>query len=124
MNGPFQYAFDTKLNGFAWIMQPENSTLLNNFNTWMGGIHVAHWLDWFPLQEEVIKDLDSDENAVTMIDVGGGLGHELLELKKKYPEIPGRLILQDLSETIKSVPDTKAFERTVHDFFTPQPVIG
>jgi len=124
MNGPFQYAYDTQLNGFAWIMQPENSTLLHNFNTWMAGTHAAHWLDWFPVKEEVIKGLEQDEKAVTMVDVGGSLGHELLELKKRYPELPGRLVLQDLPETIKGVAETKVFEHAVHDFFTPQPVEG
>jgi hypothetical protein len=100
MNGSFQYAYDTQLNGFAWIMQPENSPLLRNFNIWMTGTHATHWLDWFPVEEEVIKGLKQDEKAVTMVDVGGSLGHELLELKKRYSEIPGRLILQDLLETI------------------------
>ncbi len=90
----------------------------------MAGTHAAHWLDWFPVKEEVIKGLEQDEKAVTMVDVGGSLGHELLELKKRYPELPGRLVLQDLPETIKGVAETKVFEPAVHDFFTPQPVEG
>jgi len=94
MNGSFQYAYDTQLNG------PENSTLLRNFNIWMTGTHATHW---FPVEEEVTKGLKEDEKAVTMVDVGGSLGHELLELKKSYSEMPGRLILQDLLEAIKDV---------------------
>jgi hypothetical protein len=105
-------------------MQPENSTLLRNFNIWMSGTHATHWLDWFPVEEEMIKGLKQDEKAVTMVDVGGSLGHELLELKKRYPELSGRLILQDLLETIKDVAETKVFEPVVHDFFTPQPIEG
>ena len=126
LNGPFQYAYNTQLHGFAWIMQPENTTLFQNFNTWLTGSHEGrpNWLDWFPVEEEVVKGLERDEKAVTVVDVGGGLGHELLGLRKKYPELPGRLVLQDLPETIKGVPETRVFEPTVHDFFTPQPVKG
>ncbi len=76
-------------------MRPENSYFLNNFNTWLVGSHggIPNCLDWFPVDEEVAKGLDSDDKAVTMIDVGGGMGHELLALKKEYPELPGRLVL-------------------------------
>ena len=114
------------MHGFAWIMQPENAALFKNFNTWLGGSHEGrlHWLEWFPVEEEVVRGLERDEKAVTMVDVGGGLGQELLGLKKKYPELPGRLVLQDLAETIKGVPETTVFEPTAHDFFTPQPVKG
>ena len=70
----------------------------------------------------MIEGLDRDEKAVTVVDVGGSLGHELLEIKKKYPEVPGRLVLEDLPETIKDVTETNVFEPTVHDFFTPQPI--
>ncbi len=126
LNGPFQYAYDTQLHGFTRIMRPENSYFLNNFNTWLVGSHegIPNCLDWFPVDEQVAKGLDSDDKAVTMIDVGGGMGHELLALKKEYPELPGRLVLQDQAENIKGVPETIVFEATVHDFFAPQHVKG
>lgn len=103
-------------------MQPDNAVLFQNFHTWLAASHEAHWLDWFPLKENVIEGLDRNEQAVTVVDVGGSLGHELLEIKKKYPELPGRLVLEDLPEIIKGVPETNVFEPTMHDFFTPQPV--
>ena len=34
-----------------------------------------------------------DEKAVFLADVGGGFGHDLEELKFKYPGITGRLVL-------------------------------
>ena len=114
------------MHGFAWIQQPENSALLNNFNTWLTGSGEGRlgWLEWFPVDEEVVKGMGTDEQAVAVVDIGGGLGHELLALKKKYPDLPGRLVLQDLSETIKTVPKTIVFESMVHDFFTTQPIKG
>ena len=59
------------------------------------------------------------------MDVGGGLGHDLKELKTKIPNIPGRLVLQDREEVISTLSSTSAeniFEAQAHDFFTPQPV--
>ncbi|MCJ1314083.1 hypothetical protein MMC25_007763 [Agyrium rufum] len=126
LNGPLQYTFDTTLHGFAWIMQPENVEVFKNFNTWLAGSHDgrADWLEWFPVKEEIIDGSNQDREAVAVVDVGGSFGHELLRLKKKFPNLPGRLILQDLTGTINNVPETTVFKPTVHDFFEPQPVKG
>lgn len=55
------------------------------------------------------------------MDAGGGM--DLLELKEKHPELPGKLILQDRPEVISTVTSGEGvFESMPHDFFTPQPV--
>lgn len=64
------------------------------------------------------------------MDVGGGLGHDLVEFKTKHsdtnPNVRGRLILQDKSDVIAQiVPETAiGLELCAHDFFTEQPVRG
>ena len=85
----------------------------------------SSWCDegFYPLTERIGQGLDPERPL--LVDVGGGLGHDLLELRTKHPELSGRLILQDQADVIKQVGDSeKRIELVVHDFFTPQPVKG
>lgn len=69
--------------------------------------------------------LREDPGAALMVDVGGGPGQELARFKERYPDLPGRFVLQDLPLTlnrIESLPD--GIEAMEYDFFTSQPVKG
>ena len=61
-----------------------------------------------------------------MVDIAGGIGGELGAFAARYPSAPGKLILQDLPETIANSKPTlsSAITPMAHDIFTPQPVIG
>ena len=73
--------------------------------------------------QELCHDVGVDE--VLLIDVGGGLGHDLQELKAEHPKLKGRLILQERPEVIKETQSmTDGIELMEHDFFTEQPVKG
>lgn len=83
------------------------------------------WCDegFYPVKERLGLRLRSD--TPFLVDVGGGLGHGLLELRTMHPELSGRLILQDQQDVIKQVGQSEmGIELAVHDFFTPQPVKG
>jgi len=63
--------------------------------------------------------------GIFLVDVGGGLGHDLELLKEKHERLPGRLILQEKEEVLNQMPATNnVYEKMTHDFFTPQPVQG
>lgn len=55
-----------------------------------------------------------------LVDVGGGYGHEIQEIRKRYPDLPGRMIVQDLSDTINQITAAPGTEAMAYDFFTPQ----
>ena len=83
------------------------------------------WCDegFYPVVERIGHGLISQ--APFLVDVGGGLGHDLLELRAKHPELSGRLVLQDQPDVIKQVGNVeKGIELVAHDFFTPQPIKG
>ena len=85
------------------------------------------WADFYPVVDRLGKDLeaDVDSNAVLLVDVGGGMGHDLEELKVKHPHLPGRLILQERQEVVSQIAaSSSGVEATVHDFFTAQPIKG
>ena len=85
----------------------------------------SSWCDegFYPVTERIGQGINSE--APLLVDVGGGLGHDLRELRAKHPELSGRLVLQDQADVIKQVGNSeKGIELAVHDFFTPQPVKG
>lgn len=100
------------------------------FNNYMMAYRAGKpaWMDagFYPIDDRLSKSFDKQISDVFLVDVGGGLGHDLRDLRAKHPELPGRLILQDRQEVIATIPHTadSPFEATAHDFFTEQPVKG
>ena len=119
-----QEGLHTQDDLFEWF--PKHPELLNNFNLWMSGQRDgrAKWVDFFPFEERVAKGFERGDGAVMLVDVGGGRGHEVEEIKKKHPSLPGRFVLQDLPATIDQALPVPGMEAVVHDFFTEQPIKG
>ncbi|KAI1283368.1 putative O-methyltransferase [Xylaria sp. FL0933] len=120
--GLMQYAFRTELPTFELLKtMPEAS---DNFNTFMGSTMGArrYWVDWFPVQERLIRGAMND--SVLLVDVGGGLGHDVLAFQTRYPNA-GRLVLQDLKSVTDEVEGIDPrIEVMGYDFFEVQPVEG
>lgn len=85
-----------------------------------------NWFDlgFYPVTERLCDQFDANISQVLLVDVGGGLGHDLLDLRARHPRLPGKLVLQDRAEVIAdaSIGAHGVFEATAHDFFRPQPV--
>jgi hypothetical protein len=77
---------------------------------------------------ENLAGLKNDPNAVTLVDIGGGAGQAIGNIKQKYPDVPGKFILQDLPKSIQSLAPGRAeqlgFDPMIHNFFEPQPIKG
>jgi len=80
--------------------------------------------DFYPMKEQC-SDWPSD--SPVFVDVGGASGQQCFEFKKRFPNIKGRVILQDTPAVIA---DAKArtldegIEAMIHDFYTSQVVKG
>lgn len=124
--GPFQDSNNTEDGMFAYLMKhPE---MMNNFNAFMAGSLKMRpeWFKAFPVHDILLKDAKRDDSeAVLLVDIGGGEGHDVAAFRAAYPDAPGKLILQDLPPVIDNIKSLDAgIERQKHDFFTPQPVKG
>ncbi|KAI0392354.1 putative O-methyltransferase [Xylariaceae sp. FL0594] len=139
--GPFQAAHDTDLPFFAWL--DRTPPYLDAFNSYMSTYRAGKrsWAEegLYPVSERLIEGFDPSVSDVFLVDVGGGRGHDLLELRelfldnesesKSKSKIPGKLILQDRPGVIASINkpqeeerrEEEPFEAIPHDFFTPQP---
>lgn len=123
----FQFGHGLPDHFFEWCSKrPER---LTQFGNHMAGYRTGRpsWMDpnFYPVEENLVKGASTDADAVFLVDVGGGRGHDLQELRTKHPTLPGQLILQDQPDVLKEAtgldPSIKIME---HDFFTPQPVKG
>ena len=120
----FNLAFRTNEPFFDFLTK--NPKFLERFNSYMTSQRQGRqsWLEFFPLERELMTGFSGKDNAVMLVDVGGGYGQEIQEIKKKYPDLPGRMILQDLPETINQVTAAPNTEAMPYNFFTPQLIRG
>ena len=73
----------------------------------------------------MLRGVKEDDDAVLIIDVAGGHGHDLESFRRRFPDAKGRMILQDLPVVIRDVQNLDPrIERMEHDMFLPQPIKG
>lgn len=80
---------------------------------------------FFPVHERLIRGMRCGKDEVAIVDVGGNMGHDLQELKRKQPDLRGRFVLQDQPHVLNQIHEPlKDIELMCHDFFTEQPIKG
>lgn len=118
---------DTTESVFKWVL--ERPEVMKSFMGWMAGQR-----DGLPSFLSVV-DFDAEfasgarPGAPVFVDVGGSMGHQCIAVRQRYPDLAGRIVLQDLPETIERVkadplPGFDGIEAQPYNFFTPQPLIG
>ncbi|KAJ6011844.1 hypothetical protein N7499_013185 [Penicillium canescens] len=53
------------------------------------------WLEWFHVAERILGGAQS--YGILLVDVARGRGHDLVDLRQKFPDAPGHLILEILA---------------------------
>ena len=77
------------------------------------------------MNENIIDGFDASISDALFVDITGGRGHEVSQLKAKFPDAPGRFILEDLPVVIDDIKELDtSIERIKYDFFVSQPVKG
>ena len=110
---------------FQWLK--ENPKQRKLFDSYMGfrRIQISPWYEIFLITDQFTTDLRTDPHAALIVDVGGSHGHDLLKFKERYPGLPGKLILQDLPETINSLSgELSGIEPMAYNLYHPQPIKG
>lgn len=80
---------------------------------------------FYPVPDLVMELKHADD--ILLVDVGGSVGHDLSEFHRKWPSMPGRLVLQDLPEVVEQARGMflhPRIELMAHDFFTEQSIQG
>ncbi|EIT76760.1 S-adenosyl-L-methionine-dependent methyltransferase [Aspergillus flavus] len=110
-NTPFQEAFK-RFNNLQHVMTALEST------DWTVGF--SH----FEKEACAIIQPPQESRRPFLVDVGGGHGHQCIQLIKKYPNLSGWLTLQDLPQAVDQLPKIDGVETMVHDIFQTQIVKG
>ncbi|KAJ5751835.1 hypothetical protein N7520_008752 [Penicillium odoratum] len=117
-------AANTDLDFFPWAKQ--NPEILSYFQQLMSVMVLPRdgsWIDVIPVGDRV-QSLGGDKERKVFVDIAGSVGHQCVRLLARYPDLGGRVVLQDLEETFKRAPKIEGVDFMVHDFFTEQPVKG
>ena len=128
LRSPLQFTHNVEQDGFSWLC--EHPDALMRFNNFMEGQRAnrLHWGDWFPIQEQILVGADKNPERALLVDIGGGRGHDLMLFQKRFPDVPGKLVLEDLPSVIdEATPELDAcgIQSVKYDFFKePNPVKG
>lgn len=127
-DGAFQLAHQTTLHFFAYLKEHPGIAMQFNNHMRAYGMSRARWASpgCVPVEEVLFKDASHHGDAVLLVDIGGGSGHDINIFRDQHPGVPGRLILQDLSDVIDACSSSlpAGIEAMSHDFFNPQPIKG
>ncbi|KAI9702721.1 MAG: hypothetical protein M1820_006105 [Bogoriella megaspora] len=117
----FQSAYKTDLDAYEWFPKnPEQRNALIQYMAVQGKVK-GRWLDEYPIKSYTAS---WDPQLPVFVDVGGNVGRSCALFKSHFPEVPGRVILQDLGHTLTQAMQTPGVETIAHDIFEPQPVKG
>ncbi|KAI0543632.1 S-adenosyl-L-methionine-dependent methyltransferase [Xylaria curta] len=118
---PFQDAWNTPLDAFSWFSeQPDHLAYFNDFMALRRQPETS-WLSVYPVREKI---KGSNPDRPVYVNIGGGIGHQCVQFKNAFPDIPGRVILQDLPHTISQALSHPEVENMACDFYQPQPITG
>lgn len=117
----FQIAHNTDRPAFEW-QQDVRPEMTPEFGLWMTALRgQRNWLDVIDF-ENLLGPVDAE--TVIFVDVAGGIGSQCALLKQRLPNLPGRVILQELPAMLVHALPTEGVEKTEYNFLLEQPVKG
>ena len=120
---PFEYTHGKPL--FDYLK--ENPEQKEAFDNWMASRHAGikcEWFEIYPLKSQLFAGSEQDNESVFLVSVAGGNGRDISGLRTRFPDLPGRLVLQDLPQTFNDLLPVDDIEMMPHDMFTEQPIKG
>ena len=103
---------------------------MKDFLTWM-----AHqrddqvtFFDVFDIRDALLNK-NTDDSTVVFVDIGGAKGHQCVALKKRSPDLAGRVVLQDQPEVLEEartnpLPGFQGIETQAYNLWSPQHLKG
>ncbi|RKF72884.1 O-methyltransferase lepI [Golovinomyces cichoracearum] len=118
----YQIAFNTTLDLASWLEDsPELYRgvfeLIQNQSD-----HVPSWHDVIDFEEEFASG--SDEQSFVFVDIGGGTGNQCNILLEKYPNLKGRVILQEKLARLQVARVPDRVMKVPYDLFSDQHIRG
>ncbi|KAH8688753.1 putative O-methyltransferase [Talaromyces proteolyticus] len=125
-NTPFQKAFNTNLKAFDWLQG--HPDLFGALQVVMTSLESTNWTENFEMfhkeAESILPRESQSAESPFLVDVGGGYGHQCIQLLKKYRNLHGRLVLEDLPEAVGGTQHADGIIYLTQNFFEKQAVCG
>lgn len=124
LDSPFTFGFNCKgTNYFGFLARPDQERFAIAFNETMA-LQRLNEEPGFVASYPVDRLRIEDPARVLFVDVGGGVGHQLLKFRERSlaAGMSGQYVLEDLPSVVseaKGLPD--GVVKVGHDFFQPQP---
>lgn len=126
--GPFQHV-KGKIAFFQWLI--DNPEMMSHFNNFMSEsrLNRPDWFTRLSIEEMFLDGASTDPEAVLLIDIAGGEGHDIQAFHKAFPNAPGKLVLEELPPVLENIQTqgkdvSPEIVRQPIDFFEPQPIKG
>ncbi|CAO1601217.1 hypothetical protein XANCAGTX0491_004884 [Xanthoria calcicola] len=123
----FNLGMRTEQDFFCWLQSHPQDLQL--FSSWMSAQreNSPSFLDVIDFERDLA--LGADRSTVLFVDVGGSRGQQSIALRRRYPSLPGRIIVQDVAGVVAEatehpLPGFEGIEAEAYDMFTPQPIKG
>lgn len=122
-NSPFSFANGRDDKGVFDILeeQPERMKLFNSAMAIQATIGLKEVMLSYPFDK-----LEANKEGVVLVDVGGGKGQVINEIRTVYPELKGSIVLEDMQVVLEGgtvVPEE--IKKQPYDFFKgEQPIQG
>ncbi|KAL1882842.1 hypothetical protein Daus18300_000480 [Diaporthe australafricana] len=117
----------TDINPFPWLLSHprQMEVFMQAMATLRDGM--PNWFDIVDFRQEILHGDNTDSATPLFVDVGGAMGQQSISFKKAYPDLKGRVIVQDQAQVVGQIeatplPDFEGIEAMAHDFFKPQPI--
>ncbi|KAF1994968.1 S-adenosyl-L-methionine-dependent methyltransferase [Amniculicola lignicola CBS 123094] len=118
-NTSFNTAWKTEKPIWQWIHEsPKYTTYFNRF-MYSQRSNTKNCFSLLPITEEC-KDWPSTSSV--FVDIGGGTGQKCATTKETFPNLKGKIILQDLPAVTAEAKLSQDIDVIPYDFFTPQPI--
>jgi hypothetical protein len=120
----FAQALDTDDTLFDYLSK--NPKLEMVFAHCMRGVSEStkSWVDIYPTESLLVDDDGRSYDEVVVVDIGGGIGHDINAFQRKHRLASGRLVLQDLEKVVEQAKVESNITIMPHDFFKIQTVKG
>lgn len=125
---PFNLAYNTDMPVFEWRKHnPENAKAGQAFMAAQRMGQRSVWDGKVTMTDFKLSEADRKDGRVMLVDVGGGMGHQCVDIRKHNPDIEGKFITQDLPFIQDMISnrdelDELNIETMPHDFMKEQPV--
>ncbi|KAL8791613.1 MAG: hypothetical protein Q9195_005818 [Heterodermia aff. obscurata] len=121
--GPFSDAWGGRNTWELYDDEPARGKVFNSFMT-KAREGTSMWTNIYPAEVKLCRSCERSNDAVLLVDIGGGRGHVLMDFVKEPSHRVGRSILQDQPAALGDTETLKhqGIEAIAYDFFTPQPI--